>query len=242
MWRCRCSMKRVAAITRLLQDADVGTRQLRWSSKYSSSRRACKTELEVNDPGAVQQETIVFCFVCIEPTGRKQPLNWSDSGRSSQESSVQPELVMGGFWNMISSCVLQDKTIDNGETKSETSVGWRTPSVDTSTMGKDSMVRSVQVPTISNPSKSEGDLGRLCTCLHCCNCETWRGKHNSLRIRECWICWTAKRLWEDDELAQVLSIFFRRSLAPISSCSFQSSTCSALDLPIGQCSMSHYQS
>ena len=37
-------------------------------------------------------------------------------------------------------------------------------------------------------SESEGDLGRLCTCLHCCNCETWRRKHNGLRMHKCWRC------------------------------------------------------
>jgi len=76
---------------------------------------------------------------CVEPTGRKQPQNWSDSGRSSHGSSVQP------------------------------SVRWRTPSVDTSTLGKDAMVRWVQVPAISNPSKCQNPKetwGRICTCLH----------------------------------------------------------------------------
>ena len=110
VWRCRCSTKRDTAIVRLLQYADVGTRQLGLSLKDSSSRVAWKTNLGLDNLGAVQQETTVFCFACVDPTRRKQPQNWSDSGRSSYGSSVQPELFVGDFWNMVSSRVLQEKT------------------------------------------------------------------------------------------------------------------------------------
>jgi len=103
-------MKRDAAIVRLLQHPDVGTQQLGLSLKDSSSRVAWKANLGVDNPGAVQHETIVFCFACFKPTGRIQLQNWSDSSRSSQGSSVQPELFMGDFWNMVSIRVLQEKT------------------------------------------------------------------------------------------------------------------------------------
>ena len=54
----------------------------------------------------------------------KQFQKWSNSGRSSYRSSVQTELFVIDFWNMVSSRVLQAKQIiDNGETKkSQTSV------------------------------------------------------------------------------------------------------------------------
>jgi len=45
--------------------------------------------------------------------------------------------------------------------------------VDTSTLGKDSMIRSVQLPAISNPSKCQSPKktwGRICTFVHCRNC------------------------------------------------------------------------
>ena len=42
------------------------------------------TKLGVDDPSAVHKDTIVFCFACVEPTGRKQLQNWSDSCRSRQ--------------------------------------------------------------------------------------------------------------------------------------------------------------
>jgi len=188
-----------AAIVRLLQDADVGTRQLGLSLNDFSSRVAWKTNLGLDYPGAVQQDMIMFCFACIKPTGRKQLQNWSDCGRSSHESSVQPELfewppLKHGF----KSCIARKKAIDNGETKkSETSVVWRTPSVDTCTLGKDSIVRWVKVPAISNPSKcqsSKETWERICTCLHYSNCETWRRKHSGLGMHQCWRRWKANGL------------------------------------------------
>ena len=47
----------------------------------------------------------------------------------------------------------------------------------------------------SKPNKCPKETwGRICTCLHCCNCETWRRKQNGLGMHECWRCWTANRL------------------------------------------------
>ena len=65
-----------------------------------------KTNGGVVDPGAVQQETIMFCFACVEPKGRKQPQNWSDSGQNSQGDqrttiTVCGQLLKHGFNSCI---------------------------------------------------------------------------------------------------------------------------------------------
>ena len=94
----------------------------------------------------------------------------TDRKKTAPELKRRSSQSMGDFWNMVSSHVLQEKYIDKRETKKiETSVGWRTPSVDTSTLGEDSMVRWVQVPAISSPIKCQSHKetwGRICTCLH----------------------------------------------------------------------------
>ena len=161
-----------------------------------------KTNGGVVDPGAVQQETIVF-FACNKPTSRTAPelkRQWSEQSEV-QWTTGDCSWATFETWFQVVYC--KKKPTDNGKIKkSETSVGWRTPSLDTSTPGEDSMVRWVQLPAISNPSKCQSPKetwGRICTCLHCCNCETWR-KHNGLGMYQ---CWTANRLWGDDEFAQV---------------------------------------
>jgi len=38
-------------------------------------KRFQQATLGVDDPGAVQKERIMFCFACVEPTGREQLQN-----------------------------------------------------------------------------------------------------------------------------------------------------------------------